>query len=151
MKAPNFSLSDQNGKTHSLNDYQGKWIVLYFYPKDNTPGCTKEACSFRDFNQDIKDQGAVILGISKDPVSSHEKFANKFDLNFPILSDEDHKVIEAYGAWGEKSMFGKKYMGTNRYTFIINPEGEIVKEYKKVKPAEHGNQVLSDLEKLQSN
>jgi len=150
MKAPNFTLKDQFDQPHSLSDYQGKWLVIYFYPKDHTPGCTKQACSFRDFYQDIKDQGAQILGISKDSVKSHSSFAVKYNLNFPILSDPQADVIKAYGAWGEKLMFGKKYQGALRHTFIINPQGEIVKHYQKVKPEDNARKVLIDLKELQA-
>jgi peroxiredoxin Q/BCP len=149
-KAKNFKLPDQNNKIHQLSDYKGKWVVVYFYPKNNTPGCTKEACSFRDGRDDLEKAGVVVLGISKDSVASHKKFVDKFNLNFTLLSDPDHKVIEEYGAWQEKSMFGKKYWGIKRMTFLINPQGEIAKVYKTVKVAEHAQQILKDLEKLNS-
>src|SRR5437764_8602024 len=110
-RAPAFSLADQNGKTHKLSDYAGRPLVLYFYPKDDTTGCTKEACAFRDGIDQIKKRGAVVLGVSADSVESHQKFKNKFDLNFPLLADTDKKIVEAYGTWKEKSMYGKKYMG----------------------------------------
>lgn len=146
MQAPDFSLSDQTGKIHQLSDYSGKWLIVYFYPKDDTPGCTKEACNFRDVSEEYRKRGVEIVGISKDSVKSHEKFSNKFSLNFPLLSDESGKTVEAYGAWGEKSMFGKKYMGILRNTYLVNPDGEIVKEYKAVKPEIHNEELLKDLE-----
>ncbi|MDQ5972520.1 MAG: thioredoxin-dependent peroxiredoxin [Patescibacteria group bacterium] len=149
MKAPNFSLQDQDGQTHSLQDYLGQWVVIYFYPKDDTPGCTTEACSFRDEYDYIKEHGAVVFGISKDSVASHKKFATKYNLSFPLLSDESLDTIKAYGAWGERSMYGKKYMGIIRSTFLIDPKGEIVKEYPKVTPKDHAVQIVKDLIALQ--
>ncbi|HSX35328.1 MAG TPA: thioredoxin-dependent thiol peroxidase [Patescibacteria group bacterium] len=146
MKAPDFTLPDQNGATHSLSDYAGKWVVLYFYPQDDTPGCTVEACSFRDARDDIEEAGAVVLGVSKDDRKSHEAFINHHDLNFTLLSDTDGKVIEAYGAWGKK-MFGHE--GILRKTFIINPKGEIVKTFGRVTPLGHGEQVVATLKTLQ--
>lgn len=149
MKAPNFSLQDQDDQTHSLQDYRGQWVVIYFYPKDDTPGCTTEACSFRDEYDYIKEHGAVVFGISKDSVASHKKFATKYNLHFPLLSDESLDTIKAYGAYGERSMYGKKYMGIIRSTFLINPDGEIVKEYPKVTPKDHAVQIVKDLVALQ--
>jgi len=143
--ASNFSLQDQDGKTHSLNDYKGKWVVVYFYPKDDTPGCTTEACSFRDEYSYIQENGAVVLGISKDSVASHKKFATKYNLNFPLLSDESLDIIKAYNAYGERSMYGRKFMGVIRSTFLINPEGQIVKEYSEVTPKDHAVQIVKDL------
>lgn len=149
--APNFSLPDQNGNIKSLQDFAGKWIVLYFYPKDDTPGCTTEACGFRDERESIAALGkAEVIGISKDSVKSHKKFADKYNLNFTILSDESHEVIEAYGAWQQKSMFGKKYMGIQRMTAIIDPSGNIVKEYPKVNPVKHAAEIIKDLQALQA-
>lgn len=148
MQAPNFNLPDENGNIHKLEDYKGKWLILYFYPKDDTPGCTKEACNFRDSSDEYKKLGVSILGVSKDNVKSHKKFAEKHKLNFPLLADEDGKIIEAYGAWGEKSMFGKKYMGILRNTYLINPKGEIQKEYKGVKPELHNKEILNDLKSV---
>ncbi len=145
MKAPDFKLPDQNGKLHTSYDYRGKWLVVYFYPRDETPGCTKEACSFRDNNTKFKRLGAQVIGISKDTVASHKKFENKNRLNFTILSDQDHKVIEAYGAWGKKKFMGKEYDGIKRNTYLVNPEGEIVKTYEGVNPLSHTSQVLQDL------
>lgn len=143
--APDFSLPDETGQTHTLKDYAGKWLVLYFYPKDDTPGCTVEACSLRDARDKLTELGAQVVGVSKDEASSHEKFKAKHSLNFTLLSDPDGKTIEAYGAWGPK-MFGK--LGIQRKTFIINPAGEIVKVYGKVTPLGHGEQVVAEIEKL---
>jgi len=136
--APNFSLISDEGKDIKLSDFRGKKVVLYFYPKDNTPGCTKEACSFRDVYNDILLKGAVVIGISIDPPKSHKKFKEKFVLPFYLLSDPDHKVIEMYGQWVKKSMYGKEYFGTNRATFIIDENGKIIKIFDKVKPDEQG-------------
>ena len=144
--APNFSLEDPDGTTVTLKDYAGKWLVLYFYPKDDTPGCTVEACSLRDAHADISALGAHIVGVSKDDPSSHAKFRAKHSLNFTLLSDHDGKVIDAYGAWGKK-MFGKE--GILRRTFIINPEGTVVKVFGRVTPVGHGDQVVAELKKLQ--
>ena len=150
-KAPDFTLQDQDGISHSLQDYAGRWVVLYFYPKDDTPGCTAEACEFRDARTVIANLGnAVVLGISKDTVKTHKKFVEKFDLNFTLLSDPEHVTIEAYGAWQEKSMYGRKYMGIQRSTFIVSPEGQIVKEYPKVTPKNHAAEIIADLQALQA-
>lgn len=149
--APNFSLLDQNGTTHTLTDYAGRWVVLYFYPKDDTPGCTTEACNFRDERDAIAEYGnATVIGISKDTVVAHKKFVDKYDLNFTLLSDPDHETIEAYGAWQEKSMYGRKYMGIQRMTVIIDPSGTIVKEYPKVDPKKHAVEIIADLKALQA-
>jgi len=148
MKAHDFSLPDQKGTVHTLKEYKGKWVVLYFYPKDDTPGCTKEACKFRDTIEAFKKLGIVILGISKDSVVSHKKFADKYHLNFPILSDEENKVIKAYKAWGIKKFLGREFEGTMRMTYLINPKGNIEKVYNHVNPLKHTNQLLSDLEAL---
>lgn len=147
MKAPNFTLTDQDGNTKSLKDFAGKWLVVYFYPKDDTPGCTVEACSLRDANDELITLGAQVVGISKDDEDSHRKFKAKHKLNFTLLSDPEGSTIEAYGAWGPK-MFGK--VGIQRKTFIIDPNGEIVKTYGRVTPLGHGDQVISDLKKLLS-
>lgn len=147
-KAPNFTLLDQGEHPRSLKDYEGKWLVLYFYPKDDTPGCTTEACSFRDERDAIAQFGnAAVVGISMDSPKSHKKFIDKYNLNFTLLSDPDHKTIEAYGAWQEKSMFGKKYLGIVRSTFIIDPSGNIFKEYPKVDPKKHAAEIIADLQK----
>lgn len=151
MKAPDFSLSDQNGKTRTLKEFRGKWIVLYFYPKDDTPGCTVEACNFRDAESLIAELGnAVVIGVSKDSVQSHAKFAKKHSLNFILLSDESTEMIDAYGAWQQKSMFGKKYMGIQRMTHIIDPRGNIVKTYPKANPTKHAAEIINDLRQLQN-
>lgn len=146
MKAPNFSLTDQNGEEKTLQDFKGKWLVLYFYPKDDTPGCTVEACSLRDANDDLIALGANVVGISKDDQDSHQKFKAKYKLNFTLLSDPKGSAITAYGAWGKK-MFGRE--GILRKTFLISPEGEIMKTYGRVTPLGHGEQVIADLKKLQ--
>ena len=144
--APNFKLQDQDGNWHSLEDYRGKYLVLYFYPKDDTPGCTKEACAFRDGRDDIKDLGNVeVVGVSKDSVASHKKFADKYHLNFTLLSDPDHKVIEAYGSWQPNKFMGRSFMGTHRDTFIISPEGKILKEYRGVSPNDHATEIITEL------
>ena len=148
MKAVNFRLPDQDGNVRTLAGYKGKWVVLYFYPKDDTPGCTKEACNFRDSFHELERIGAQILGVSKDSVSSHKKFAEKYHLNFPILSDESKKIIHAYDAWGKKKFLGKTFEGTLRKTYLINPKGEIVKIYQNVNPLSHAGEVLKDLNSL---
>lgn len=135
-------------ETVSLKQYLGKYVFLYFYPKDDTPGCTKEACGFRDANNEIEELGAKVVGVSKDGLASHDKFAEKHSLNFTLLSDEDHKLMEAFGVWGERSFMGKTYMGTSRSTFIIDPEGNIVKVWEKVKPANHTEEVLDYLKSI---
>jgi peroxiredoxin Q/BCP len=149
-KAPDFKLPDQSGKIHQLADYQGKWLLLYFYPKDNTPGCTVEACSLRDNWADFGKLNASVLGISADSVVSHQKFADKFSLSFPILADEEKFMIRRYGVLAPKSMFGKTFLGIRRSSFLIDPQGKIVKIYEKVKPTEHAAQVLKDLAELAS-
>ena len=144
-KAPAFSAPDQSGKIVSLSDFKGKKVVLYFYPKDDTPGCTTEACSFRDEHSAFLKKGAVVLGVSPDSAKSHSKFIEKFSLPFPLLADEDKKIANAYGVWVEKSMYGKKYMGVERSTFVIGPDGKLLAIYRKVKPAEHTAEVLAAL------
>ena len=144
-KAPSFTLLDQNGKKHSLKDYLGKKVVLYFYPKDNTGGCTKEACSYKELYPDFMEKGAVVIGISKDNVKSHKNFEDKYELPFILLSDEDTTVIQKYDVWKEKSMYGRKYMGIERSTYLIDEKGKIIKAYQKVKPAENAKDVLEDL------
>lgn len=148
--APAFSLEDQDGKLHSLSDYKGKWVVLYFYPKDMTPGCTVEACSFRDNEARLTAKGAVVLGVSADTVKSHGKFAKAFNLPFPILADIDKSVTKAYGSFGKKKFMGREYEGILRNTYLINPVGEIVKVYEGVKVKGHVQEVLNDLENFQS-
>src|SRR5882672_403007 len=141
-QAPDFTLQDQNGKNHSLKDYAGKWLVLYFYPKDETPGCTTEACSFRDARELIGQLGnAEIVGVSKDSVASHKKFAEKHGLNFTLLSDPEHAVIETYDSWKPKKFMGRDYLGTERNTFIIAPDGSIAKKYEGVNPKDHAAQI----------
>jgi len=142
-KAPEFSVNTNGGGKISLADYKGKNVILYFYPKDDTPGCTKEACAFRDNFSEFKKRGAIVLGVSPDSVKSHDKFVEKFKLPFILLADEDKKIVEAYGVWGEKSFMGRKYMGTNRVTFLIGPDGRIKKIWPQVKPEEHVEEVLA--------
>ena len=147
-KAPAFSLKATDGSTVKLSALKGKPVVLYFYPKDDTPGCTKEACAFRDRGDEIAALGAVVLGVSPDDVESHQKFTTKFELNFPLLADTDHAVAEKFGAWREKNMYGKKSMGVQRSTFLINAEGTIAKVWKKVSVDGHDQQVLDALAEL---
>jgi peroxiredoxin Q/BCP len=149
--APTFALPDHTGATRSLSDYAGQWLVVYFYPKDDTPGCTEEACSFRDSYAQLQAAGVHVVGISKDSVASHAKFAEKFKLNFPLLADTTGEIIQAYGAWGPKSMFGKHYEGIIRSTFLVNPDGNIAKEYPNVTPKNHADQIIRDAAKLQAN
>ena len=144
-KAPDFSLEDQDGKIHTLSSYCGKKVLIYFYPKDDTPGCTTEACNFRDNYKALQDAGLVILGISKDTVKSHKKFAEKFDLPFPLLADIVTTVSQAYGVWGMKKFMGKEYMGISRMSFLVNEKGDIAKIYEEVKPATHIEDVKSDI------
>ncbi len=146
MKAAEFNLPDQNGQFHKLSDFLGKWVVLYFYPKDDTPGCTKEACGFRDNFKKLADLGIIVLGVSKDGVLSHKKFHEKYNLNFLLLSDEDKKVINAYNAWGKKSFMGREYFGIFRKTYLIDPKGEIKKVYEKVAdPKGHAEEIINDI------
>ncbi len=144
--APEFSAMTNGGKKVSLADFKGKNVILYFYPKDDTPGCTKEACGFRDAYDEFKKRGAVVLGVSTDPVKAHDKFVEKFKLPFPLLADEDKKIVEAYGVWGEKTFMGRKYMGTHRVTFLIDGNGRIKKIWPLVKPEEHPKEVLMALD-----
>ena len=144
-KAPDFSLQTDNGEALKLSSLKGKNVVLYFYPKSDTPGCTTEACEFRDQNAAYAKADTVVLGISPDPVQAQAKFRTKFDLPFTLLADEEHTVAEKYGVWVEKSMYGKKYMGVERSTFVINKEGKIAKIFAKVKPAGHAAEVLAAL------
>jgi peroxiredoxin Q/BCP len=149
-KAPDFKLQDQNGEWKTLKDYAGKWLVLYFYPRDNTPGCTTEACNFRDERDAIAQLGnAEVVGVSKDSVRTHANFVKKHDLNFTLLSDPDHKTIEAYGSWGEKKFMGRVFLGIKRDTYLINPKGMIAKEYKGVDPKKHAAEIIADLQELQ--
>ena len=144
-KAPDFTLPDQNGNVHSLSDYRGKKVVLYFYPKDNTPGCTKQACGFAERYPQFTEKGAVILGISKDSVASHKKFEEKYGLPFTILSDPELKAIQAYDVWKEKMNYGKVSMGVVRTTYLIDEEGKIAKAFDKVKAADNPEQMLGEL------
>lgn len=146
--APDFTLADQNGKEHSLSEYRGKWVLLYFYPKDDTPGCTIEACTIRDQFKDFKKIGAEVLGVSTDSVASHKKFATAYELPFTLLADEHKEVVGLYGVFGEKKLYGKTYMGTMRTSFLIDPKGKIAKVYEKVKPELHASQVIADLQEL---
>ncbi len=141
--APDFTIPANNGETVSLSDFKGKNVVLYFYPKDMTPGCTTEACDFRDQHESFKELDAVILGVSPDPVKRHQKFIEKHDLPFLLLADEDHEVAEEYGVWKLKKNFGKEYMGIERSTFVIDKEGELAKEWRKVKVKGHVEEALN--------
>ncbi|HZE74682.1 MAG TPA: thioredoxin-dependent thiol peroxidase [Gemmatimonadales bacterium] len=143
--APEFSLPADDGKTVALKDLRGTPVVLYFYPKDDTPGCTKEACQFRDSWKDVEQAGAVVLGVSPDSVASHEKFKQKYNLPFPLLADVDHQVATAYGAWGEKSRYGRTYQGILRTTFLIDREGRVARVFENVKPEGHAAEVLAAL------
>jgi len=147
--APSFRLLDQDGTVHALEDYRGRWVVLYFYPKDDTPGCTKEACSFRDEQASLKEAGAVVLGVSADDVASHQRFHRKYTLNFPLLADPESEVIRAYGAWGTRNLYGKTVEGVLRKTYLIDPEGRIARVWEKVQPEGHALEVLAALKSLQ--
>lgn len=144
-KAPQFNAPDQTGTIRSLSDYIGKWVVLYFYPKDDTPGCTKEACSLQDNYSLLQKMDAVIISVSKDSIISHQKFATKYHLKFPLLADEDKIVITKYEAWGNKKFMGKEYEGTLRITYLIDPKGVIRKAYPKVNLLTHASEVVKDL------
>lgn len=151
QKAPNFKLQDQNGNYKTLNDYAGKWLVLYFYPKDDTPGCTTEACNFRDERDAIAEFcNAEIIGISKDSVKKHANFVKKHNLNFTLLSDPTHGIIEAYGAWGLKKFMGREFIGIHRNTYIIDPSGNIVKEFNNVDPKKHASEIIAVLKNFQN-
>ena len=143
--APDFSVPTNGGGHVNLSDFRGKNVVLYFYPKDDTPGCTKEACAFRDEFAAFREKGAVVLGVSIDSPKAHDEFVEKYKLPFPLLSDADKKIVEAYGVWGEKSFMGRKYMGTYRVTFLIGPDGVIKRIWPEVKPAKHAEEVLAAL------
>jgi peroxiredoxin Q/BCP len=144
-KAPDFSGINQHGKKISLSDYKGKKVILYFYPKDNTPGCTSESCNLNDNYQMWLSKGFEVIGVSPDSEASHKKFADKYNLSFNILADTEKEILQAYGAWGEKKMYGKIYMGVLRTTYIINEEGIIEKVFEKVKTKDHTNQIISTL------
>jgi len=140
---PDFTLVDQDEKSHTLSQYRGKKVVLYFYPKDMTPGCTVQAEGMRDSMNDLEAKGIVVLGVSVDDVKSHKKFVEKHNLNFPLLADTEKTVVDAYGVWKEKSMFGKKYMGIQRDTFLIDEEGKLIQHFEKVNPLKHASQILA--------
>ncbi len=148
--APAFSLTDQAGKKHNLKDYRGRWVVLYFYPKDDTSGCTKEACQFRDADDALSAAGTVVLGVSPDDETSHAKFTKKHALNFDLLADPEKRVCEKYGVWQEKSMYGRKYLGVVRTTYLIDPEGKVAKRWDKVKVPGHAVDVLKAIESLRA-
>lgn len=148
MKAKEFELYDQGGELRKLSDYKGKWILLYFYPKDDTPGCTIEACSLRDNFRQLEKLGVQILGVSKDSIKSHKKFADKYNLNFPLLSDESTEMIKSYDALGKKKFMGREFEGILRKSFLIDENGEIVKVYDNVNPTKHAGEILTDLEML---
>ena len=145
-KAPDFSLEDQNGTVHTLSSYVGKKVLIYFYPKDDTPGCTTEACNFRDNYKDLQDTGLIVLGISKDSTKSHKKFADKFDLPFPLLADTDGVVCQAYGVWKNKKFMGREYMGIDRMSFLVDEKGNIAKIYEDVAPKTHVDDIKKDAE-----
>ena len=146
--APDFTLSDQQNQPHTLSTYRGKWVVLYFYPKDDTPGCTKEACAFRDHFPAFQQLNMPVFGISVDSVKSHDKFVKKYDLPFTLLADEQKEVVRLYGVWEKKKRCGKEYEGTNRWSFLIAPDGTIAKIYATVKPERHAEEVLRDVKAL---
>lgn len=143
--APEFELQSDRGDRVRLSELRGQRVILFFYPKDDTSGCTKEACGFRDAMPAIVERNAIVLGVSPDPVRSHERFRDKYDLNYPLLADEDHTVADAYGAWGPKKMYGREYHGILRSTFVIGEDGRIEKTYRKVRPAEHADEVVAEL------
>jgi thioredoxin-dependent peroxiredoxin len=144
-EAPDFELPDQDARAVKLSDFRGQPVVVYFYPKADTPGCTTQACGVRDHHADYQKVGSVVLGISPDPVSKVKRFHDKYDLDFPLLADEGHAVADAYGVWAEKSMYGKTYLGNERTTFIVGPDGKVANVLRKVKPAEHDERVLAAL------
>lgn len=150
-KAPAFTLLDAEGKKVKLSDFKGSPVVLYFYPKDDTPGCTKEACAFRDRSEELKKLGAVVLGVSPDTPASHTKFRDKYSLNFTLLADESHEVAEKFGAWREKNMYGKKSMGIQRSTYLIDAQGKVAKVWKKVSVDGHDAEVLEALQELSAS
>jgi peroxiredoxin Q/BCP len=147
-KAPDFTLPDQSGKEHALSKYRGRYVLLYFYPKDNTTGCTKEACAIRNAFPRFEGLNAEVFGVSVDSVESHKKFSEEYQLPFPLLADTDRQVVEKYGVWGEKKMMGRTYMGTKRTSFLIGLDGTIEKIYENVKPEVHAEEVLADLQSL---
>ena len=148
-KAPQFCLQDQNEKEHCLKDCAGNWVLIYFYPKDDTPGCTKEACAIRDNFSQFKKLKITVFGISKDPVKKHKKFVDKYELPFTLLADDGLEVVKKYGVYGKKKFMGREYIGVNRISFLIDADGKIRKIYEKVKPEEHASEVLKDFKALQ--
>lgn len=146
--APDFTLADQEGNSHTLSKLKGNWVFLFFYPKDNTPGCTKEACSIRDIHSNLQKKNLVVFGVNPGSMESHKKFVEKYTLSYPILVDEDKEVVKKYGVWGTKKMFGREYESTFRTSFLIDPEGKIAKIYKKVKPAVHAEELLKDFDQF---
>ncbi|NLG08684.1 MAG: thioredoxin-dependent thiol peroxidase [Deinococcales bacterium] len=150
QQAPDFNLEDHNGRFHRLSDQRGDWVVLYFYPKDDTPGCTQEACEFRDNMSLMESSGAKVFGVSADDKESHQSFASKHELNFPLLIDPDKKVLDAYGAYGEKQTFGNKHMGVFRVTYLIDPNGKIAHVWPKVTPQGHADEVRRAIEELKA-
>jgi peroxiredoxin Q/BCP len=146
--APDFTASDQDGKNHKLSDYRGQWVLIYFYPKDDTTGCTKEACAIRDAWPDFKKLKVQVFGVSIQDEKSHRKFIDKYDLPFTLLADKDKKIVGKYGVWGKKKFMGREYMGTFRTSFLIDPKGKIAKIYEKVKPEIHAEEVLEELKNL---
>lgn len=148
--APDFTLPDQDGKAHTLSDYKGKWVLLYFYPKDDTPGCTKEACGIRDNFPKFKKVNAMVFGVSADSAAKHKKFTEKYKLSFTLLSDEDKTVIKKYGIWAKKKFMGREYLGIVRTSFLIDPKGKVAKIYENVKPDIHAEEVLEDLQGFQT-
>lgn len=148
QKAPQFKTVDQNGKLHELKEWQGKWLILYFYPKDDTPGCTKEACSFRDNFAKFKKKRIVVVGISADDKKTHKRFAKKYNLPFMLLADNKKEVIKKYNVWGKKTFMGHSYLGIKRTTFLIDPSGKVAKIYENVKPDDHALQIIEDLKQI---
>lgn len=146
MKAPDFTAAADNGKTLTLSDFQGQNVILYFYPRDNTPGCTKEACAFRDSLEELQKLNTAVIGVSKDSPAKHDKFKAKYELTFPLISDEDGRICESYGTWVEKSLYGRKYMGIDRSTFLIDSNGVIRRIWRKVKVKGHVEEVIAALE-----
>ena len=144
-QVPEFSLQDQDGSTHTLKQYRGKKVLIYFYPKDDTPGCTTEACSFRDNYVALSESGLVVLGVSKDAPKSHKKFAEKYEITFPLLADTDGVMCEAYGVWRKKKFMGREYMGIERMSFLIDEKGNLAKIYESVKPKDHVSEVADDI------
>ena len=151
VAAPDFTLTDQNGNTHTLSAHRGSWVLIYFYPKDNTPGCTKQACVIRDSWSEFKKFNCTVFGISTDSEKSHKKFEEKFELPFTLLADTEKEVVRAYDVWAPKKFMGREFLGTLRTSFLIDPEGNIAKIYEKVKPEIHAEEVLADLEQFSRN